>query len=1390
MSEKHWTEDQKKVIAIDGQDILVSAAAGSGKTATMVQRIIEKVKKGTSIEKFLVVTFTRSAAAEMKERIGNALYEALEEEKNPGFLEDQIQLVNSAQITTIDSFCQYVVKNYFYTVDLDPEFRVADDDEIKLVFSTALRDFLDEEVEGALEESGDKSFIKVMDVAAGWKNSDAMENMIKRLYDQAQSKPYPEEWLEDTLRVYEEASHVETFRDSSFYGDILSHISRILERACECEKKALDIACSDDELEEIYGGFLQREIDQLEEIKKLVAEKNLDEAAASVPLMTYDRLPPKKKKELEEKGLLERKDALKALRDMSKEMIRDLENMLCVKKNGGTSVSEKAAEQFAAVKPFAETAVKITLKFMKRFEAAKKEKGIIDFSDMEHIALRILTRRDPETGEYVPSDAAVSLRKRFDEIMVDEYQDSNFVQEAILSAIAGPENARPDMFMVGDVKQSIYGFRSARPDLFIGKYERFFNVKNLSIEEADRFADEHKNALIVLKENFRSRRSVLDITNDLFSRIMHKDTGDVEYDDDARLVCGSPLYSGETDEHDYVPELILVENEEREETGEHEVSLLPSEVEAQAAANKINEMVNGRTPLYIKDGDKTRKLKYSDIAIITRSLRSVGSQYLNVLRSNGIPAFSSTETGYFSANEIVVTLNYLRILDNPLQDIPLASVLRSRYGNFTDEDLAELKILWEKGGKPALFDALCKAAAAHENGSEEEKTAPEYEHSEKEDENSEGQGNSEKGEAVARKAADFMKFYKKFYADSKILSVYDLLNEIYEDTGFRDIALATRDGEKCRADLDLLLQKAYEFSNTGGRSIFSFVHFIEELNEEDIDYGEGKLINENADAVSIMTIHKSKGLEFPVVILTQLGKKFSSRDYSGRVIIDPDKGICSDLVFPEKNMTSGWIYKKYLSDLIKKRQCSEEMRLLYVAMTRAREKLIFIEGVKPEEGSGKSTPGEKIREKGYCAEISIDNGIPDADTCTSFGSWIIPLFCMEGKNGTRALSDCAAAFAEKLSGGDEELSAVSDSGSQRVSIISYKSCLRAAASYMAETDTETLSNSAFSPDSRGDADGGMDADGKDRNPEFKNNESESPEFKSPEFKSTDDAVVKLFHLQKNFTYDFADDEEIPDKVSVSELKDAAPDTEKLFDDEESVPFYGNNLYGEDLYEEDLYGENLKIQEDSEKEKSNPSPSRASGIKKYKKGTFTGSERGTAYHSVMEHFPFEARKEYTDNPEKIRNFIDSLAGSFISKAQAEAVNENDIAEFLKSELSARMEMAAEKDMLFREQPFMKKYPSYLLFNVKNREHITIVQGTIDAFFENEDGTYTVADYKTDSIRGCTEKEFEKKLEERYRKQLLFYADAVESLTGRKVKGKIIYSFALGREIKLQDGERSE
>lgn len=966
-----FTPEQQRVIELHNSNILVSAAAGSGKTAVLVERIIRMICDGehpADIDRLLIVTFTNAAAAEMRERIAAGITARLEADPGNEHIQKQSALLHNAQITTIDSFSLFLIRNHFNEIGLDPDFRVADEGEIKLLQQEVLAQLLEDAYAGQFVPEAPEQFHACVEYFCPGGRESVLEQHILNLSRYAGSFPWPAEWLEERKNDYA-AGDMEALVHSDYGQYLTERVNRTVEGCLE-KLREVKRLCELPDGPYMYGELTEAEIEQLE---RLTSCKDLEEQAAKVPAVTFARLPSKKDDSVDPA----KRELAKAIRNSVKNTLSDLSESYF------KTPLELAVEQGKACREPLRMLLDLVLEFDRRLLATKQERHLIDFSDMEHYALQILLKREKveETGSIgtdraktkyriVPSDVAMEYRQYFQEILIDEYQDSNLVQEYLLSAISGEEEGRYNRFMVGDVKQSIYKFRLARPELFLEKYDTYQETGDL--------------CRIDLAKNFRSRIQVVDAVNDVFSRIMSREIGGIAYDDKAALYPGA-VYPAQEDPA-YGSELLLIrkpEKGEREESGIGEqhaegAGVLVDydnvrQLEALAIAARIKQL-KGSLQVMEKSAGELRPVRYSDMVILLRTTSGWDEEFKKILEQQGIPVYITSKTGYFGALEVQELLQFLRVLDNPRQDIPLFGVMQSVFGGFTQEEIAQIRSGGEGHSRKrmTLYEALKEVAQSGRTVEEGEEISA-------------GESAGEEAE-LSQKADTFLQRIGHYRDLTPFTSIRDLLQRILDDYDYLNYVTALPAGSKRRANVEMLLTKASAFEKTSYFGLFHFIRYMEQLEKYDVDYGEADTLDENADVVRIMSIHKSKGLEFPVVFVSGLSKRFNMQDANQSLIVDMDLGVAVDYVDSVRRIKNKTLRRTVLSAKMKEDNLAEELRVLYVALTRAREKLILTAVL------------DKADEKWELAQMTGQERLTYLDFCEagSYMDFLLPILPQTG----------------------------------------------------------------------------------------------------------------------------------------------------------------------------------------------------------------------------------------------------------------------------------------------------------------------------------------------------------------------------------------------------------
>lgn len=1215
--ERKWTPAQKSAIDTRDCNVLVSAAAGSGKTAVLVERIISMITdpdKNIDIDRLVVVTFTKAAAAQMKDKIRKALDSMLDENPGDVNLLRQITLLNNAQITTIDSFCLWIIRNHFPEVNLDPGFRIMDEGEKKLIENDVLEDVLEE-----FYAEADEEFFNLVDAFGMGRDDSGLVSTIDKIYRFSRSNPWIDEWFDECMLVYDDETY-----DNPAIKELYDSIKNVLLDYRDKYNRLVDI-CSEPAGPAAYTGALQSD---LLGINEMINSQNFGELGRRIRIFSFEALSRKKDAGADP----DIKEYVKGQRKLFKDYIGRLNDKIFLKDDEGIfSDMQGAGIQIR-------TLLKVAKVYAKRVSEVKREKGIIDFNDMEHLALSILVKK--EDGKLVYTETADKLANRFEEILIDEYQDSNQLQEVILNAVSktrlsGENN---NIYMVGDVKQSIYKFRLACPELFIEKY--------------DTYGETGDNVRIELQKNFRSRENVLECANDVFSHIMNKNFSGIGYDESVRLNAGFPYpeYSDSNygDGANKSTDVILISSENEEEA-------TTRELEADRLAKLIEGIVASGVNVYDADKNIYRPAEYRDIVILTRSVTGWADTFADALMDRGIPAYTDSSTGYFSVREIQVILSMLTIVDNPVQEISLAAAMMSYFGGFTAAELGMVRKLGreyvDKNVHNNLYEHL-KAVAVIGGEDKIQETDVKQ---------------------LSGKCALFLAKLTLYRDKSSVEPLYDLCWEMIYDSGYYDYVGTMPAGAQRQANLNVLLERAAGYGKSSYSGLFNFLRYIERLKKFDEDFAEGAASLDNENLVRIMSIHKSKGLEFPIVILAGAHKSINFMDATAPVLVDQNLGIAVDYVDLKRRTKTLTIIKGAMARRIVRESIAEEERLLYVAMTRAREKLIITGVVKDADKTL-----DKYR--GRAEQLAADGmlSFADSENIKNYLDMIMPVCLMDS---------------DKLKG---SFNVMVDAG-------------------------ENSESDAFESEEMSDENKKAVAD-KDlmSQPEVSAGYPLLDEL--PEYVPDDNAAGRM-------------------KLTVSQLKAMQAE-----DDSE-----------ENAYMDESVKAALKKEECDETNSIIPKFISGEEVK------LAANERGSAYHRVMECLDYSVSVNLDGVKADINRMLET---GKMNKLQVKSVNPRDISTFVQSDIGKRAASAVNSGRARREQPFVFEYEGQL------------IQGIIDMYFE-EYGELVLIDYKTDRVDKSTAGEQE--LVKRYAIQLDYYAKALAQLTGKCVKEKIIYSFALEKGI---------
>lgn len=1218
----NWTPEQRQVIQLRDRNILVSAAAGSGKTAVLVERILQMItdeRRTVDIDRLLIMTFTRAAAGEMRIRLEQALSQKLEQDPGNEYLQRQSTLLHNAQITTIDGFCSYLIRNYFHTIGLDPGYRTVDEGELKLLRMDVAREVLEE-----FYARRDERYEAFVECYAPGKNDEGLEDLVLKLYDFAMSNPWPQEWLRQCVLPYQAKSWEEVCQ-SPWMEQVWQHGRKVLADLKSQVEETLGITQAADG-PYMYQPMVESDLALVEE---LCGISDYDEMVEALEKPSYARLSSKK----DEGVSLILKERVQQNRKEMKEVLAKLgEQYFYVP-------SWRILEDLHRCEKPAQMLVEVTLAFWEAFSAKKREKNLLDFADMEHFALDILVKR--EGGVCTPTQAARELSQKYQEILIDEYQDSNYVQELLLTYVSGWAKGEKNTFMVGDVKQSIYRFRLAVPDLFMEKFHRYST-------------SDSKEQRIDLHKNFRSRTQVLDGVNYLFRQIMGADLGKVEYDREAALYPGAVFPEGGDPEFADT-ELLLIPRETMELMEDQETKT-QREVEALAIAQRIREMV-GKEKVLDKESHSYRPMRYGDVVVLLRTVSGWAEEFSQVFAAQGIPAYTASKTGYFSALEVVTVLNYLHICDNPLQEIPFVAVLHSPIVGCSAQELALLK---------NAFPDLPMYLRCQQYAKEGE------------------------DETLRRKLKDFLAVLGESRSKIPYTPIHQFIQETLEETGYGRYAGALPGGQQRQANLDMLVEKAMDFEQTSYRGLFNFIRYIERMQRYHVDFGEVNLTGAGDDTVQILSIHKSKGLEFPVVFVAGMGKKFNFQDLNAPVVIHPDLGLGADAVDAKLRLRFPTLLKQLIRGEQKDENLGEELRVLYVALTRAKEKLILTGVVQKLKQRVEACGGLSKRR-----EERLPYSLLSSAQC--YWDWVLPAMARHPAMATLyqryEVFHGPALFAQEPAAFAIRVVEVEDLVVRQLEEKIHRQYVREQIQRM-----------------YGD-------------------QPEDPE------------IYRSLAERFSYVYPYGEESQIPVKVTVSELKrqgEEPADSDFYYFEPDIIP----------LVPDFMAEEETQIQ---------------------------GASRGTAYHRVMECLDYGRGSTWEETQEQVEKMV---TDGKLTEAEKDSIKIGDLVCFLSSTLGKRMGEAAAKGNLHREQPFVIWQPARELRQEWDTEVKVLVQGIMDAWFQEGEDLILV-DYKTDKIRQGQERV----LAEKYKVQLESYAQALERLTGRAVTEKVIYSFSLGKEIKV-------
>ena len=1262
------TEQQLRVIEDPIGNLLVSAAAGSGKTTVLVERIMRMISDAehpVDIDEILIVTFTRNAAAEMRDKIERAIENALTEHPDDERMQRQARNIHFAKISTIDSFCQSVVRRYCHLIDIDPGFRMAENSEAEALLADAVNEALEEA--HAAESAGFKELIGKY---GGRFGDGKLEEILCNLIRKCDSNPFPEEWLDEKLGFF-------TKEQDPF--------------ACAYEKDLfVDFQSRIRDMNELSSAFLTRTTEpgmpshmrramlgDADILADLAGASSLRELHAKIEAMPSWPRATKNKTDVD--GFDEDKKKLcEDIRDKYKKEISSIAKTISLLGNGIRVMQQECGLALTALCELAKRVLML-------FEEKQKELGAYDFSTISHLALKILLN-----DERKPSDAAVQIRREYAEIMIDEYQDTNMLQEYILSAVTREFDGLPNMFMVGDVKQSIYRFRKARPELFIGKCDDFVTDSDEVREAAKEGTVSPKGYRIDLQKNFRSRRQVVDSVNEVFRQLMHRNVGDVEYDPRAELVYGeaydSCLWNGE----DYRSELLISTEAEEPTCGE-----------AEMIVRRIEELTDPVKGLRIRDknNEDGRIAQYRDVVILTRSRGDLYNEVIRSLQSHGIPACSVSSDGFYETFEVSLVLSMLRVIDNPFQEIPMAEVLMSPVVGFSADDLARIAVAARRSEERCRSEYMQTVIRAVAEGSER----------------------YPKLAFLRERCASWIALYDRLRSHAAFVSAAEIIEEFLRLTGLKEFCSGLPDSEVRRRNLRVLLTKAEQFRASTSGNYRDFLTYIDNT----ILYDKGSNdagAQSDLNAVRLMTIHASKGLEFPIVFLADTKKKLNLSDFSGNLLVHDELGFGPTVLYPKARLKSDSLAKKVIAGRGLRELIGEELRLMYVAMTRAEEKLIVTGHLDSAADIG-SCLGNLFRYSHRLCYADLVNG----DTR------YLPLIL-------RAVAvQCSEAAKEVLYGGED----VPSDLSMRIGAWTLRVIPANAGECAADEAGKRTEDEAGST--------GKCAEDKATNAVVTDHTAAVQ----------DENYEEELRRYMRYRYPYAA-QSVPVKVSVSALKKQAY-LEKEAEEEAHERAEGVvNMAPERL-----------LLPPEEKE---PVPSFAV-LQHDVDDTTAATDFGTLCHRVLQLHDYRLPNTAEAFNEELRAMCERRQ---ISEAEAFRLKPERFLALFESDLGTRMKRAFEQGVLEREKSFIMAKPASEVYADADSDEPVLIQGEIDAYFEEDDGI-VIVDYKTDRVSETTG---ESELCKRYERQLQLYADAVAAGTGKKIKEVLIYSFSLNKTVPIR------
>ncbi|MEF3304622.1 helicase-exonuclease AddAB subunit AddA [Paenibacillus sp. GYB003] len=1257
-----WTDEQWEAVRLRGSDILVAAAAGSGKTAVLVERIIRRISDESDpvdVDRLLVATFTNAAAGEMRQRIREAIEKRLAEQPHSDHLRKQIALIHRASITTLHSFCLDVIRRHHQRIRLDPAFRIASEVEAELMRQDILGDLLEEQY----GESGeDGPFWRLADAYGGERGDDRLFKLIGRLYDYSRSHPWPERWLLDMASRFELASSGsdgDTDGDDPWKRVLLADVKLELQGAEAMLEEALRL-CGRPGGPQPYAANIEDDLAQIR-AALAAADRSWNALFAAFRDAAFGKLNACRGADVD-KTLQE---AVKQLRDKAKKQFGATQEELFAR------TPEQFASEMVETAPLVRKLAEIVIAFGERYRQAKAAKGLVDFSDLEHYCLDILRDPDAPPGELVPSEAAEQYREQFAEILLDEYQDTNTVQEAIVSLISRP--APGNRFMVGDVKQSIYRFRLAEPGLFMNKYKSFEPA------EEDMPSGGRK---IDLARNFRSRQQIVDAVNFVFKQLMTEQVGEMEYDEAARLVCGASYPDSPSDTS---VEFALIDRggapvgEDDSDDGEagddeadgqaeaadrfaagverEERQAETAQLEARFIASRIRRLtgMDGHPPFQVYDrgAGGFRPAVFRDIVILLRATSAWAPVFMDELRAAGIPGYADLNAGYFTATEVEAMLSLLQIIDNPYQDIPLAAVLRSPMFGLTAAELAAVRI--RAMNKP-FYEAVLAAAEA-----DSEAVGPAADDTPDFAERATGE------ETLRSKLNRFLSSLGRWRDEAKEGSLSQLIWSIYRETGYYDYVGGMSGGMQRQANLRALYDRARQYEATSLRGLFRFLRFVERMRDSGADLGAARALGEQEDVVRVMSIHKSKGLEFPVVFVAGLGKTFNETDLNDTFLLHKDLGFGPVFVDPQLRASCPTLPMLAIRRRMKMEMIAEELRVLYVALTRPKEKMVLVGTVKSIEASIRKW-SRMLEEKRWQLPAH------EMARARSYVDWLGPALVRHPDAEALRTEDGA-------DGGSRIPPIMADEPSRwSVGVVSSLGFAQAAAAVEVRFADERMEAVAQLAPVEGRPTGELDR-------------------------------------RFGWSYEYGEASGLFSKTSVSELKRISEQAAAKGEREDAEWPELRTLRDESPEAKDVGGR-----------VSLRSLARRPGF--LGKREMTAAERGTIYHAVMQHLPLDG--DVTEAV--VRTTLDRMvAKELLLEEHREAIDAALIESFFREPIGKRL-LAAERvhrEVPFSYGiPAEEAYPEA---GEAVRGETVLVQGVIDCLFE-ENGQLVLLDYKTDAVSG--------------------------------------------------------